>query len=381
MPLLAAILVDCADALGQFCSLMTSAALHLCSTVRNVYAAAGIASGRPELAHHLRVIDQADAGGNQFLQAVKAHPGPFASIEFLTKGRGHSGKKQARQQAFEHLAADAERLRPELVLTGNDRRLESQYLCMFMRRGGQQFSSVFVDEGIGTYVHGQYQRSRGRALANAIFDPIGKKLRYGLWYQGSRHLGATRWIDECWAMFPALCPAQLNKPVRELDRQAFLGADFQAYLLSISEAMGIEAIPKADALLLLPHSQILSTQGETSEGICAAISYLQQQGLSVQIKYHPSEKRRYVEQVGGVTEIPNRIPMEVLMGTCNPTVVAGGLSSALLSYRWLKPEATVACIGPTSNDVENPYHRILKGAGIQTADSYAQLSELLESPA
>jgi hypothetical protein len=106
--------------------------------------------------------------------------------------------------------------------------------------------------------------------------------------------------------------------------------------------------PRLDAIVALPHSDLLRRDPAALEAIDAAIRRLAAGGRQVAVKHHPRERGPDPLGFGarGARLLPAPIAFELLLPLLRPRgVVAGSASTALLAARWLRPDLAVVDLG------------------------------------
>ncbi|MCA6063125.1 hypothetical protein [Thalassolituus marinus] len=331
--------------------------LFLASTPFNVLTAAMVAL---ELPHgdtaELGLIDQTDTT-QTFRQALQNWQGtPFARTEVLSSKATGSGKRQQRQLSFKWIQQRLTDLQPDWIYTGNDRRIEFQFAMAHSHARG-----VYLDDG--TY---SYLGRKTHWLKDRILDNIAKKVAYGWWWKQPATIGASDWIDHSVLAFPEFAlPALKKRPCLtlpdNLQRPEF------AELARICLGKTDTAIDQLQGLLLLPHSSVISPMQKVLG------EWLDHSGNSIGYKHHPRTEQALTtaEQMTSLWHIPLRAiavpastPMEILLPLLSPHCkIAGDVSTALLTAKWLRPELQVSAL--ISPDTSAEWTSLLKQLGIE----------------
>ncbi len=323
--------------------------LFLASTPFNMLTSAMVAMELPKGDQaYLGLIDQPD-DERPFVSALNEwQSSPFKQTLLLSNQSKGKGKRQKRKLAFKNIAHLIDDVSPDKIYTGNDRRIEFQFAMHHSSKQKISTLGVYLDDGTYSYL--------GREthwLKDQIIDNLVKKLSYGLWWQQPSTIGASNWISQAILAFPesavtalkakecASLPENLKRD--EFKQLAQLCLDHFGY--SANELQNIEA------LIMLPHESVATDQTKNK------LSYwLVNQGAKIAFKHHP---RTLLTDTQGDKEawlIPNKaiqvpagIPMEVLLPLIQPScLLAGDVSTALLTAKWLRPELNVTAFATTN---------------------------------
>lgn len=316
--------------------------LFLASTPFNMLTSAMVAFELPaEDEAYLGLIDQ-PAEERPFVSALNTwKESPFKQIERLSQQAKGRGKRQQRQSAFNKITSLLERIKPDKIYTGNDRRIEFQYAMHHSRKLNKASLGVYLDDGTYSYL--------GREthwLKDKLIDNLVKKLTYGRWWQQPSTIGASNWINQAILAFPKSAVPEIQEKScfalpENLQRPEFVKLA-QHCLHDID--FPLSALSYLDALLLLPHSSVAKDRTKQK------LSYwLNEHGDKIAFKHHP--RTALLDKQGDKEEwlipqkamqVPAGIPMEVLLPLIQPTcLLAGDVSTALLTAKWLRPELDV----------------------------------------
>lgn len=311
--------------------------LFLASTPFNIVIASMIALELPkEDISDLWLIDQPHES-SEFIKRVLSWSGsPFKEIRLATFQAKSLDAKKQRKNILEQLTQQAMSLDVTDLYTGNDRRIEFQWLMAHLP---PTVKGHYIDDGTYSYIG----RKTGW-LSDGIIDNLLKKLTYGFWWKQPETIGASDWIQMAHLAFPEHAVPQLRKKeVRQipdlLSHPAFasLGADYSDTLSEIAEL---------NALIILPHESVRSEKTE---------QLLLQEGsqhVNCGIKRHPRSESAITENAGWMKEVNAKIPFELLLGGLKPgCCVIGDISSALLTARWLRPQLKVVCLAEKTNSL------------------------------
>lgn len=286
--------------------------------------------------------------------AVACLPGRASEARALVAagGRGLGGrwrrerlKRAQRREVFARLAELDSAWRPTRVAVGNDRRPETQYALALAARRGDPRPGIYLDDGLFSYVGDVH----ARPLARALLDAPLKRLALGSWWQAVDQAGTSRWIARAHLALPAR--ALDRDPARQrlaLPRTAFTDRAMGRLAMLAWRRFAGGRAPRLDAIVALPHSDLLAREPAALAAIDAAIRRLAADGAQVAVKHHPRE--RAADPLGfgarGARLLPAAIAFELLLPLLRPGgVVAGSASTALLAARWLRPDLAVVDLG------------------------------------
>ena len=316
---------------------------------------------------------------------------PFATVECLpgratearalaaAGGRGLGGrwrreqvKRAQRRAVFARLAAIDADWRPRVVAVGNDRRPETQFALALAARRGDPRPGIYLDDGLFSYVGDVH----ARPLARALLDAPLKRLAWGSWWQSVDQAGTSRWIARAHLALPQR--ALDRDPARErlaLPRAAFGDRAMARLALAAWRRFAGSRAPRLDAIVALPHSDLLRREPAALAAIDAAIRRLAADGRQVAVKHHPRE--READPLGfaarGARLLPAAIAFELLLPMLQRGgVVAGSASTALLAARWLRPDLAVVDLGGGGDFVRRA-GAFLAGEGIRPAGDLDRL--------
>ena len=327
--------------------------LFLASTPFNMLCSAMVAFELPATDNAiLGLIDQPDIP-RDFVKALMEWPdSPFNKVELLSNQAKGKAKRQIRRRGFANIDHLLAQFSAHKVYTGNDRRIEFQY-AMYKSR---QAEGCYLDDGTYSYIGRNTHWLKDKVLDNLI-----KKISYGWWWSQPSTIGASSWISTAVLAFPNAAIAPLKEKKVEqlpqnLDRSEFkqlAGICIQDQMISADNLQEIEA------LLLLPHRSVCD------DSTLNKLTYwLANQAAKMGFKHHPRTELK--EQSGDKTDwgipdsaiqVPAGIPMEILLPLLNSEChLAGDVSTALLTAKWLRSELSVTAF-----------------AAVTTQDSWLQL--------
>jgi len=323
--------------------------LFLASTPFNMLTSAMVAFELPTGDKaYLGLIDQPE-NERAFVSAMnKWQDSPFQQSSLLSRQAKGKGKRQKRKIAFHNIAQLIDDVKPDKIYTGNDRRIEFQFAMHHSSKQQPRTTGIYLDDGTYSYL--------GREthwLKDKILDNLVKKLSYGFWWQQPSTIGASDWISQAILAFPesavaALKAKECHSLPENLERKEF---KLLAQLCLDMFDYPANELTSIDALIMLPHESVATDQTKNKLRY-----WLVNQGAKIAFKHHPrtlltddqGDKEAWLIPDKAI-QVPAGIPMEVLLPLIQPTcLLAGDVSTALLTAKWLRPELEVTAFA-TSN--------------------------------
>lgn len=334
--------------------------LFLASTPFNVLTAAMVAFELPKGDQAiLGLIDQT-ATTQAFRDILAKWPEtPFAQLLLISEKVPNKQKRTARKEAFRIIDRCLAEYTPDWIYTGNDRRIEFQYAMAHCR----QAKGAYIDDGTYSYL--------GRSTSwfnDKIFDNLLKKATYGFWWKQPSQIGASEWIDKAIVAFPEMVIPEIRRRgckqlPNNLDR-----AEFRS-LTELAIQGNSAQLQQVTTLVLLSHNSAIS------DSQANLTSLLNKPEETVFYKHHPRTEEDYKtpEQLKNFWqlpdnshELPSSTPIEIILPLLAEGVtVIGGLSTALLTCKWLRPDLNV--ISTDREPESRPWLNLLLALGIRTA--------------
>ena len=316
---------------------------YLASTPLHILNSIALASKQPG-EHHLLILDQANVDDNLYFKSLMDWPGsPFRSIDIYPgRIRKARARLKQRKQIFQRIDAFVERHQPRHIYTGNDRRIEFQYLMHQCERSGWQPHGCYMDEGTFTYVG----RKASSGFGDKYVDNLLKKLAYGFWWRNPPTVGGSGWIQTVYAAYPELVVPELKRKERislpAYYRNNEVIADFSRHFLKPFN-VNVEQLATTDLLITTPHESLIAKLPGYVEMIHGCIEQALEQGKSVAVKYHPRDTSPDALGIAAFPQVevlPAAIPFELLCPMMHNVVLVGDVSSTLINASWLTPDIT-----------------------------------------
>lgn len=323
--------------------------LFLASTSFNIITAAMVAKELNDGDEaYLWLIDQPHEINNFTQQVLNWTHSPFQKIEIVSYKAKKLADKIKRKKTLIDLVALLSEIRPEHIYTGNDRRVEFQYLMHLANKGAKKVTGHYIDDGTYSYV-GKKDSWIGEATLNNII----KKLTYGIWWHQPQTIGGSTWIDCCHLAFPEFALKKLQEKKLYTLPQNITSNEFLA--LSESSTSTKSNISEIDKIAILPHSSV------SNELITRNIMAEVLKGRVPALKNHPRNSPS--PKINNLITLEASVPMEIFLPQLpSNCCLIGDISTALLTAKWLRPELQV--IAYYNND--SPLLDLMKKLGITT---------------
>ncbi|AHF01100.1 hypothetical protein THIAE_04170 [Thiomicrospira aerophila AL3] len=295
---------------------------------------------QPQRDAHLWLIDQYTDQPLAFTNLLHQADTPFRTTK-LWAGRELKGwqKYQQRKRDFNQAQNMLKELQFEQVFIGNDRSVFGQYVLRMLKQAQQPQNSsseqaIALDDGVFSYLG----RSASKCWHERFIDQGLKKLSYGLWYDSPSTIGASKWINQAWLMYPSYAHSELqakspqNLALAREDLNSF--APIAQRLIHMHAKLLVET-NAPDVLIALPNHNLIKTTPDYLSRLTQLIKQLQQQNKRIAVKYHPAaqgkDKLNIVAQFG-VQCINDQLSFEVLLSLWQDQAVEfiGDLSTTTL---------------------------------------------------
>lgn len=329
--------------------------IYLASTPLHILNSLAIA-GKTEGEHHLILIDQPDVEKNIYFELLSSWKfSPFSSTQIF-QGRIKSAKAKLEQRKvlFQSLRLLVEQWKPDWILTGNDRRIEFQFMMHACQDLGLQSQGAYMDEGTFTYVG----RQASSGLGDKIIDNIIKKISYGLWWSNPPTIGGSHWVKRIFAAYPNLVVNRLkSKDVIDLKPFHRDNPSVDSFSEHFLGHFSFDHTSLANVALLIttPHESLIQKIPGYRDQLLDCIQQANKQGQSVAVKYHPRNTDPDIlglKRTSGVSLIPSAIPFELICPLMKDITLVGDLSSTLINASWLTPEVKVLALKVDSGNLK-----------------------------
>ncbi len=285
---------------------------------------------------HLIAIDQYADKPLVMLEYLTEAISPFLSVHVLV-GRELKGwaKLKNRRQQFAWIREFVASQAIDRVFIGNDRSVLGQYFIKQSKQKSPLCIACYLDDGVFSY----QGRAASQNWAEKYVDAFFKKVTYGFWYDVPATVGASKWIDEVWVMYPELVNSYLgNKKKVEIlpDNDGF------SVLLPLSRNVfkgmdiSLARINSLDVLITLPNETVFSKIEGYREKINGLISSLLKNQKNVAVKYHPAAGNQDLLglEALGVFKLPSNVSFELFIPLLSQCLVIGDFSTTVLTTKY-----------------------------------------------
>ena len=216
------------------------------------------------------------------------------------------------------------------------------YASYLLRQQVVKPSCFYIDDGAATYM----QRAQKLKTKNFI-EKLGDTIAYGAWHHSFERQGELNQNTTICSIFPELLPSFYDGQGKFQVSVAPLFASmdkkkFQNLLAEIFQG-------NAPDVLIALDDATRCTEGYLSS-IKQAIGGVVGEDCRVAIKRHPvdvgnTNLTEKLELFGDFDDLPIHLPIELyyLYFSESLKVVVGGFSTAIITARWLVPQAKVVC--------------------------------------
>ncbi len=306
--------------------------------------AANIAIQHPKHQQTAIIISKNRQSGARLRVTLERGPALFSNVVDLSAAC-LLRRSRSQMSRFQHLRKIFCEPMEARLFTGNDRRMEFQYAMHLVSAKNPRTKGIYLDEGAVTYIgHKSMHRLQHRWI-----DPFFKKLFYGRCYKPAVTTGSSAWISRIYAAFPdAVHPLLKQKEIVAIDPAPFRTETFKKLALSmLKDNREIEETLRGIKMVLtLPHEASYLKDLRRYRKMAKQLGrYMNPSQIAV--KPHPRITNKMVlhELFPGMSLLEHRIGMEALLPLLDADcIVAGDISSTLLTARWLRPELNVVAI-------------------------------------
>jgi len=306
------------------------------STLHFFWAFMLASQNKAERQSHLIVIDQYADKPLLMLEFMSDQISPFASIEVL-EGRELKGRQKLENRRQQFLWAEGfiEKTVIERIFIGNDRSVFGQFFIKQAKANDIKTSACYLDDGVFTYLGREASKSWGEKYLDRVF----KKLAYGFWYDVPATVGASKWIDQLWVMYPELVNKDLKlKQKTEILSESRGFEQLKPLSEQVMNQLGISLaeLSSLDVLITLPNETVFSKIDDYQEKMMMLLSCLIEQQKKVAIKYHPAAGERDILglESQGAVKLPSNVSFELFIPLLNDCLVIGDFSTTVLMAKY-----------------------------------------------
>ncbi|GAB6035264.1 polysialyltransferase family glycosyltransferase [Galenea microaerophila] len=252
------------------------------------------------------------------------------------------------------------------VATGSVNEPYIQYASYLVSKNSKE-GCFLIDDGLFSY---QYVHNKKVAYYKKIF----RKLIWGTWYRTpSSYRIQSEWINGAYLLHNHLFEnndKKINRLPSDwlecLSKETFIERLLSEYYLDKKDINEVQQVIIFGIL-----KDNLATLPSYERDLHLYLDKQLQQGKIVGVKFHPRDKQR--SRMEGVVNIPKKIPFEILLSSLNDDVeIIGDISSVLLEFKMLRPQAKVIAVTNNRKGFEESLD-YMKRLGIKVVNSYKDL--------
>lgn len=315
----------------------------------------------------LALIDQRTGDTDYIADALAMTPGAIREVvRFQQIGKRPIDKLRRGRAAVASIKELASRLKPDYVAVGNDRRVEF-HAALAAAPGA---TGAYLDDGMFSYLP---MKPRRTSRLGSLLSTWARRGVYGVAAEHPDFVGGSRAVTEAWVMLPGQVHAGLrDKRLRCIEPTWFQDALVKEVCAQAALAAGIDpdAVRQARLLLVLPHESFLRAHPPLLDRLRRLMEQCAARGEHVMIKRHPRSQSESLEWPG-TTEVPRRLPIEILAPLLTDALVVGTLTTALISLRLLGKSLDVRYLDVPGRSGEQALP-IYRAAGVRPLDDAHQ---------
>jgi hypothetical protein len=350
----------------------SSSLLILVSTPWQLFCALGLLFGPYRHARRtLALIDQRSGRRDPWHDVLDQLNEPGLQIRTLPAiGKSPLAKLRNTRGVLRQVSALVDEVQPDEIIGGNDRRVEFQYAMAHASRRRYTLGA-YLDDGTFSYSGLNNLRKRRHDSLLTQLEKLSGRLHYGNWYDKPAALGTSRWVEYAWLAFPEHAHALLaSKPRLALDPYWYRRSEVLALCQRLTEGNTSTSAPAAfDRLLLLPHDHLLRADAGLRAALTQQLDDARRNGEQIAIKRHPRSESWLLDvDRSGLVELDSRLPIEAYAPWLAHAKIAGTLSTALLSLRWLCPDARIEALSH-AGALADPLQPLYRRLGIRVGET------------
>ncbi len=292
---------------------------------------------------HLVLIDQYSNRSLSLYKFLTSEISPFVSQKKL-QGRELKGiaKLKNRRKQFVWIKAFTSQGPIARLWIGNDRSVVGQWFIKQSKHNNPHAIACYMDDGVFSYLG----RPASKSITERYIDAFLKKLAYGLWYDPPMTVGASKWIDQVWVMFPQFVNHWLkSKEIYPIlpDAKAFEHLTVLSDVALKTYGLTASELQVLDVLITLPNQTLFSKIPDYQSLMHRLVANKRLKGLNVAVKYHPaagSSDPLNLKSLG-VVHLPSDLSFELLLPYIKHCTLIGDLSTTVLMGHLARMEQVV----------------------------------------
>jgi hypothetical protein len=224
---------------------------------------------------------------------------------------------------------------------------------------------IYLEDGTATY-HTMEQPVNQTQIKYYL-----SKIIYGPWWCGHYSQATHPQFSKIAATYPTYISEDKNhltpEKIYSNELRSFLYKWAKSYFKSVNK---FEDIQEIDTLYIIPHSESLERIGIDEEELNTIIKNSADESKKIGIKYHPRDENIQISISSEMIEVPRSAPAELLYNEeFKLSKVVGGISTALMSAKWLLPSIDVSTYARISALKSKSIYNLFKEIGIDDSCS------------
>jgi|GEM_PF-6688872 len=322
--------------------------LFLAQTPVNLLISAALAIAETTTAEpHLIACSRTDGEEAWTRAASTSQHWPFSTTTFLDrrlKGLSPWSKWRRIRTNIQLTRHQVRQLTPDRIWFFNDQFPSVQAACVEAKRVRPDARRIFIDEGLSSY------GIRPFPVPGAIPTAI-RRLALGHWWEELPLNGTSSHADEARLLYPEFANPAIRPPRQPLGRELFDQPQIKRLLADLVPPVDKELT----TLVFTGRSSLTPDRERLRQQYVDIIAPLAAAGETIGLKAHPAEESDDPFDLGKTLPViclPRHTPSEVFVMHFRQTLrcVVGDGSSALMTARWLLPDADIVSCSTTANE-------------------------------
>ena len=359
-------------------------ALFTVGTTYHTFLACGLATALPRSTRRHLIIHIDFADGMAIVETLRDLAAPlFDEISVLPRSEGIPAPRWRVLVAANILRTAwlAARRRYDRVYIFNEDRPVHQAAAYWARRRNPNAIAYCGEDGTSDY--GACPMWDHRRFT----DRVSRRLLYGWWYRNVRWRCTVPWVDRHLLTHPEHLrnPAH-SKPIERMPSSCFRSGTMADLATAYAARRGLtdQEVARLDGIVFLSKSQKVGDRAAYVADVRLLLQRARADGLQVAVKHHPGE--RQPDPFGfrddrNTVVLPRGLATEFLFvhPACRFRFVISGLSTTLLTARWLRPQTTAISVTSLVGRHDQQILDMLGKMGVHMVASVADALPLLHA--
>ncbi len=359
-------------------------ALFTVGTTYHTFLACGLATALPRSIRRHLIIHLDFDDGMAIVETLRTMATPlFDEIAVLPRSEGIPAPRWRFLVAANILRTAwlAARRRYDRVYVFNEDRPVHQAAAYWVKRRNPNAIAYCGEDGTSDY--GACPMWDHRRFT----DRVSRRLLYGWWYRNVRWRCTVPWVDRHLLTHPEHLhnPAH-GKPIERMPSSHFRGramADLAA-AYAARRGLSIQDLERLDGIIFLSKSQKVDDKDAYVGDVRLVLQRARADGLRIAVKHHPGERQS--DPFGfrddrDIVVLPRGLATEFLFvhPSCRIRCVISGLSTTLLTARWLRPQTTAISVTSLVGRHDQQILDMLSAMGVRRVAGMTDAPPLLQA--